>query len=69
MQIVDFCNSYRFQPFPIDKFERLDSYKILKFCGEMSWRCLALELGLNTKTIEFLSSFFRNVVREDQFQL
>jgi hypothetical protein len=35
----------------------------------MSWRCLTSELRLNTKAIEFLSSFFRNVVREDQFQL
>ncbi len=69
IQIVDFCNSYRSQPFPINKFERLDSYEILKFCGEMNWRCLASEQGLNAKTIEFLSSFFRNVVREDQFQL
>jgi hypothetical protein len=58
MQIVDFCNIYRFQPFPINKFERLDSYEILKFCREMIWRCLASELGLNAKTIEFLSCFF-----------
>jgi hypothetical protein len=49
---------YRFQPFLINKFERLDSYEILKFCGEMSWRCLASELRLNAKTIKFLSSFF-----------
>jgi hypothetical protein len=69
IQIVDFCNSFRFQPFPINKFERLDSYEILKFCGEMNWTCLASELRLNAKTIEFLSSFYRNVVRDDQFQL
>jgi hypothetical protein len=33
----------------------------------MNWRCLASELRLNPKTIEFLSSFIRNVVRKGQF--
>jgi hypothetical protein len=42
--------------------------KILKFCGEISWECLASELRLNAKTIAFLFSFVQNVVRDDQFQ-
>jgi hypothetical protein len=36
---------------------------------EMGWRYLASELRLNTKTVEILSSFIRNVVRKDQFSL
>jgi hypothetical protein len=65
IQIVDFGYSYRFHPFPINKFERFEIYEIPKFCGEMSWRCLASELRLNAKTNEFLSSFIWNVVRKD----
>ncbi len=47
----------------------LSGYEIQKICEEMNWRCPTTDLNLKPKKTESLSSFFRNVVMEDQFQL
>ncbi len=66
---IKFTKIYRFHPISINKFERLDSQEILKFCEEMSWRSMSSELRLWPETIAFSSSFIGVVVREDQFPL
>ncbi len=64
-----FLHGSTFDRQAITKFEWLDSYEILKFCDEKSWGCPTSELRFKPKTIEFLSSFIRNMVRKDQLPL